>query len=39
MEAIGLLAFIHEHTINQLTYCDIQGNGTIIILKHELIYK
>jgi hypothetical protein len=35
MEAIGPLAFIHEHPVTHLTNCDIQPDGSIVILKNQ----
>jgi hypothetical protein len=35
MEAIGPLAFIHQQPVNRLTYCDIQADGSIVILRNQ----
>jgi hypothetical protein len=33
LEAIGSLAFMHQQPVTRLTYCDIQADGAIVILK------
>jgi hypothetical protein len=31
LEVIGPLAFIHEESVSQITYCDLQPDGSIIV--------
>jgi hypothetical protein len=35
LEVIGPLAFIHEQAVSQITYCDFQADGAILLLKNQ----